>query len=85
MSNMKRARYQRPDKRNLKPLEVRVKGNRLTLTLGADDPKHLNDEYADKVAKTIAKRKGFRKNRGRDSVKVFGQNYLAQRTYYYER
>lgn len=57
----------------------------MTLTLGADNPEHLNDSYADKVAKSIAKHKGFRKNRGRDGVKVFGQNCLAQRTYYYAR
>jgi hypothetical protein len=66
-------------------LEIRTREKSLAIRIGADDPDHLYDTDIMKSIKALARRKGYRTVRGAGKARLFGQNELAQRVFYYTR
>jgi hypothetical protein len=66
-------------------LDTKYRKQTLAIKVGADNPDHLLDTDVMKGIKELARRKGYKKVRGAGHVKLFGQNELAQRVFYYTR
>lgn len=57
----------------------------LVVTVGADDPTTLETERAKNLAVKVASKKGFKTKAGFGEIKLFGQNALTLREFYYEK
>lgn len=69
----------------IKITEVEKLGNKLRITIGADDPNELMEsKTADKALKAALKR-GFKEVNHIGNIRVFGQNSLATRRFTFTR
>jgi hypothetical protein len=58
----------------------------LTVNIGADDPTYLDSEEAFQFAATIAERKGyFTFYKAEDDIRLYGQNHLTERMFYFKK
>lgn len=66
-------------------VEIEKKNNTLIVTIGADDPLMLEKYVAKKLAIDTARKQNYKKLAGVGDIRLFGQNALALRKFYYEK
>lgn len=61
------------------------RNERLTVVIGANDPFELMEARVCRLARKVARSKGFRIDDGASDIKTYGQNCLAERYFYYKK
>ncbi|MNW28103.1 hypothetical protein D3C74_49150 [compost metagenome] len=66
-------------------MDTKKRNGVLAVKMGADDPDTLDFKDTFEAAKAVAKRRGYKTVRGMTVIKVYGQNRLAERVFFYRR